>query len=61
MPNPYIPYKIGLKTEEHIKRIHELLESNPCMTLQELGDELNVTRERVRQIIDMNNYTLSIH
>ena len=55
MSKPYIPYKIGFKTEEHIKRIHELLESNPCMTLQELGDELNVTRERVRQIIDMNN------
>ena len=44
MSKPYIPYKIGFKTEEHIKRIHELLESNPSMTLQELGYELNVTR-----------------
>ena len=56
MFNLYVPYKISELTENRIEEIHKLLESNPHMTLKEIGDTLGVTRERVRQIILVNNY-----
>ena len=56
MTNVFIPYKSTEKTESHIREIHKLLEEDPRMTLQAIGDALGITKERARQIIEINNY-----
>lgn len=38
-----------------MNNIHKLLDENPYRTLEEIGDELGMTRERVRQLINENN------
>ena len=38
----------------HLKKILALLEENPYITLRELGEYCGVTRERIRQILEMN-------
>tara|TARA_B100000686_G_scaffold43789_1_gene46111 strand:- start:1086 stop:1625 length:540 start_codon:yes stop_codon:yes gene_type:complete len=39
---------------QRVARIKEILAVTPYVTLQELGDELGVTRERIRQILNKN-------
>jgi len=51
MTNLFIPYKSTERTEYRIREIHKLLEENPRMTLQAIGDALGVTKERVRQLL----------
>ena len=36
--------------DKRLTSIKEMLADNPYLTLQELGDEFGVTRERIRQI-----------
>lgn len=40
--------------DKRLTRIKEMLADNPYLTLQELGDEFGVTRERIRQILKKN-------
>jgi len=39
---------------QRVTRIKEMLVDTPYITLQELGDEFGVTRERMRQILNKN-------
>ena len=41
-------------TNKRLTRIKEMLAENPHLTLQELGDEFGITRERIRQILKKN-------
>ena len=36
---------------ENFNRALELRKTTPCLTLQEVGDKLGVTRERARQLL----------
>tara|TARA_R110000824_G_scaffold43758_8_gene127686 strand:+ start:975 stop:1490 length:516 start_codon:yes stop_codon:yes gene_type:complete len=38
-----------------IQIIRSIVDENPHTTLQEIGNKLGITRERVRQLINMNN------
>ncbi len=56
MKTTYIPAPpFGKITIKHLNNIHKLLDENPYRTLEEIGDELGMTRERVRQLINENN------
>ena len=48
-----IPYKDA--NNQRVARIKEMLVDTPYITLQELGDEFGVTRERMRQILNKNS------
>jgi hypothetical protein len=37
---------------ENFKKAIELRKATPCLTLQQIGDKLGVTRERVRQLLN---------
>ena len=41
-------------TNKRLTRIKEMSAENPHLTLQELGDEFGITRERIRQILKKN-------
>ena len=38
-----------------IQKIRIIVDEDPNITLQEIGDRLGLTRERIRQLINMNN------
>ena len=39
----------------NIQKIRSIVDENPNISLQEIGDRLGLTRERIRQLINMNN------
>ena len=43
-----------------IQKIRSIVDENPNISLQEIGDRLGLTRERIRQLINMNNQYSSL-
>ena len=44
-----------------IQKIRMIVDDNPNCTLQDIADKLSVSRERVRQLINMNNEYSSLY
>jgi len=46
-----------VKKDERKKRVKNIRRNNPCATLQVIGDEVGLSRERVRQILKKEGLT----